>query len=90
MDPQTIFELAEMHLDELRVEAARARLVADASRARPDRSLVDRLRHVASRWQRSTTASISPATEAPSELRASRAAPLRTSGPVARNGLEAG
>lgn len=64
MDPLTYLEIANQHLRELRVEAAHARLAAEARRARPRRSRIDWLRRIVRRWQRSSTTT-TPATVTP-------------------------
>ena len=57
MNPTTSIQLARLHQHELRVDAARARLVAEARRARTDRHPNRlRLRIGHRQWRRSSTA----------------------------------
>ncbi len=65
MDPFTALKLAELRQHDLAVDAARARLAADARRARRHRTHIDGRGRIARRWQRLRTATTRPAPATP-------------------------
>ena len=65
MDPNTALKLAELRQHDLAVDAARARLAADARRACGHRTHIDGRGRIARRWQRLRTATTRPAPATP-------------------------
>jgi hypothetical protein len=65
MDPFTALKLAELRRHDLAVDADRARLAADARRARGHRTHIDGRGRIARRWQRLRTATTRPAPATP-------------------------
>jgi hypothetical protein len=65
MDSLTNLKLAELRQHDLAVDAARARLAAEARRARRHQTHIDWRRRIARRWQRLRTATTRPAPATP-------------------------